>query len=103
MEIEHNENQSQIKSKTIEDIIKEGEELIPISVESDKKCSELHKIDNWYEMFYHIKNKKSKEKFVSLISKSIYKNFFIALNYEYDKENNIQDISKAFNIYRYFS
>ena len=100
MEIEHNENQSQIKSKTIEDIIKEGEELIPISVESDKKCSELHRIDNWYEMFYHIKNKKSKEKFISLISKSIYKNFFIALNYEYGKENTIQDISRAFNIYK---
>ena len=90
----------QTESKTIEDIIKEGEELIPISINSDKRCSELHKIDNWYDMFYHIKNKKSKEKFISLISKSEYKNFFIALNYEYGKDNFVQDISKAFNIYK---
>ena len=100
MEIKSTGNKTRIEPNSIEDIMKEGEALIPISIDSDKKCSELHKIDNWYEMFYHLKDKKSKEQFISLISKSEYKNFFIALNYEYGKENFTQDIQKAFNIYK---
>ena len=85
---------------SLEDIIKEGENIYPVSEESDKKCIEIHKIKNWAEMFYNIKQEKSKSKFNELMSKSEYSKFFEGLNYEYGINNYTQDTQKAFDIYK---
>ena len=46
-DIESNETQPTEPVKlSLEDIIKEGESIYPVSEESDKKCIEIHKIKN---------------------------------------------------------
>lgn len=78
-------------------IYEEGEKLYPISSNSDKKC---YIIENWAEMFYHLKEGKSKERFIELIKNSEYSTFFEGLNYEYGINNCPQDLMKAFQIYK---
>ena len=85
---------------SIEDIIKEGEDIYPISEESDRKCFDIIRIKNWSEMFYNIKQEKSRQKFNELMSKSEYSKFFEGLSYEYGINGKTQDIQKAFNIYK---
>ena len=97
-EIENKEKTSTILS--LEDIIKEGENIYPVSEESDRKSLEINRIKNWVETFYNIKQEKSKKKFIELVSKSEHNQFFEGLNYEYGINNKSQDIKKAFNIYK---
>ena len=95
------EGESEVPTQlSYEEIIKEGEEIYPISEESDKKCFEINKIKDWSEMFYHIKKEKSKQRFNELMSKSEYSKFFEGLSYEYGINNKPQDIQKAFTIYK---
>ena len=96
---EENKEKS-INQLSLEDIIKEGETIYPISEESDRKSLEINRINNWVEMFYNKKKEKTRQKFNELVSKSEYKKFFEGLNYEYGINNKSQDIKKAFDIYK---
>ena len=98
MDEENKENS--INQLSLEDIIKEGETIYPISEESDRKSLEINRINNWVEMFYNKKKEKTRQKFNELVSKSEYKKFFEGLNYEYGINNTPLDINKAFNIYK---
>ena len=89
-----------IEQLSYEDIIKEGENIYPISEESDRKSMEINKIKNWADIFYNMKQEKSKIKFNELISKSEYCKFFEGLNYEYGINDKTKDIKKAFDIYK---
>ena len=89
-----------INQLSLEDIIKKGEAIYPISEESDRKSLEINRINNWAEMFYSKKKEKTKQKFNELVSKSEYKKFFEGLNYEYGINNKPKDIKKAFDIYK---
>ena len=98
---ENKENKDKNEEKlSFEDIIKEGENIYPISEESDRKSLEINEIKNWAEMFYNIKQEKSKAKFNEILKKSQYSQFFEALSYEYGINNKSQDIKKAFEIYK---
>ena len=84
-------------------IYAEGEKFYPISDKSnktDEKCAKLYTIDNWAEVFYHLKEGKSKERFIEITKKSEYSQFFEGLNYEYGINNCPKDLSKAFQIYK---
>ena len=81
-------------------ILKEGENLFPISNQSDRECDNLCTIENWAETMYHLKEGKSKERFIEIIKKSEYSQFFEGLNYEYGLNNIPIDIGKAFDIYK---
>jgi hypothetical protein len=59
-EIENKEKNS--NTLFLEDIIKEGENIYPVSEESDRKSLEINRIKNWAETFYNIKQEKSKKK-----------------------------------------
>ena len=86
-----------------ETIYKKGEKLYPISDESketDERCNKLYTIENWAELFYHLKEGKSKERFIELVKNSEYSTFFEGLNYEYGINNYPQDLKKAFQIYK---
>ena len=84
-------------------ILEMGENIYPISEESktcDEKCEKLYKIENWAEMLYHLKEGKSKERFIELMNKSEYSKFFEGINYEYGINNYPKDLNKAFQIYK---
>ena len=84
-------------------IFEEGENIYPISDDSkrcDKRCEELYKIENWAEMLYHLKEGKSKERFMELMKKSEYSKFFEGINYEYGINDYPKDLDKAFQIYK---
>ena len=86
-----------------EAIYEKGEKLYPISDESketDERCNKLYTIENWAELFYHLKEGKSKERFIELVKNSEYSTFFEGLNYEYGINNYPQDLKKAFQIYK---
>ena len=89
-----------INQLSLEDIIKEGETIYPISEESDRKSLEINRINNWIKMFYNKKKEKTRQKFNELVSKSEYKKFFEGLNYEFGINNKSQDIKKAYDIYK---
>ena len=88
------------KQISYEDIIKEGEGIYPILGDAEKKSFEINKINNWLDIFYNIKQEKSKLRFNELVSKSEHSKFFEGLNYEYGINNKNQDIQKAFAIYK---
>ena len=88
------------ESLSLEDIIGEGEKIYPISEESDRKSIDIVKIINWVDIFYNIKQKKTKQRFNELVSKSEHSNFFEGLNYEYGINNKEQNIQKSFEIYK---
>ena len=94
------DNQSLISSEEIE---KEASNIYPESPDS-KKCDEeiekLFSISNWSDMFYYGKSNLMKKRFLDFISKSEFKKFFEALNYEYGVNNYPLDIKKAFSIYK---
>ena len=71
-----------------------------IKIQTVNTNNEIHQIKNWAEMFYNIKQEKSKSKFNELMSKSEYSKFFEGLNYEYGINNYTQDSQKAFDIYK---
>ena len=84
-------------------IYEEGEKLYPISNKSkktDEKCDKLYTIENWAELFYHLKEGKSKERFIEITKNSEYSKFFEGLNYEYGINKYPQDLKKAFQIYK---
>ena len=83
-----------------EEIFEKGEKLFPISLECDKKCKELHPIENWAEIFYNIKTDKLKERYLELLKVSEYSQFFSALNYEYGINGFPNILQKAFEIYK---
>lgn len=103
---ENKEKKTEIKEEkpeeklSFEDIIKQGENIYPISEEADRKSLEINRINNWVEIFYNIKQEKLKSKFIELIQKSQYSKFFEALDYEYGINNKPKDIQKAFEIYK---
>ena len=95
------ENNKNIQENlTYEEIIKKGEEIYPISEESDRKSLEINRIDNWEDIFYNFKKENSRKKFNELVSKSQYSQFFEGLNYEYGINNKPFNIKKAFEIYK---
>ena len=95
-----NDKKSLILSEEIE---KEASNIYPECQDSkkvDEEISKLYSIENWSDMFYYGKSNLMKKRFLDFISKSEFKNFFEALNYEYGINNYPQDIQKAFNIYK---
>ena len=83
-----------------EDIFEKGEQLYPISNQSDEKCKELHFVSNWAELFYSIKTGKSKERYIEIIKTSEHSEFFLGLSYEYGINGLPQKLQKAFKIYK---
>ena len=86
-----------------EEIEKEASNIYPECQGSKKVDEEIEKaysISNWSDMFYYGKSNLMKKRFLDFISKSEFKNFFEALNYEYGINNYPQDIQKAFEIYK---
>ena len=81
-------------------IMNEGENIYPISEQSDLKCDRLCSIDNWAETMHHLKEGKSKERFIELMKKSEYSKFFEGLNYEYGINNFPKNEKKAYEIYK---
>ena len=92
-----NSNFSKSKEKKI---FEEGEKIYPISQNSDEKCAKLHKIENWAEVFYYLKEGKIKERYIELMKCSGYTLFFEGLNYEYGINNYPLNLKKAFEIYK---
>ena len=45
-------------------IYKEGEDLYPINEQIDDKLSKLYILENWAEVFYHLKEGKLKQRFI---------------------------------------
>ena len=81
--------------------IMEGESIFyPNDETIDKKCYELNDITNWGKFFYGSRKGILLEKYIQLMSKTDYKNFFEGLNYEYGLNNISIDLNKAFNIYK---
>ena len=84
-------------------IFEEGEKLYPISNYSDncdERCSELYTIENWAETMYHLKEGKSKARYIELMKRSEYSQFFEGLNYEYGINGYPINSKKAFEIYK---
>ena len=84
-------------------IFEEGEKFYPISEKSkkcDDKLADNYTIENWAEMAYHLKEGKSRERYIELMKKTEYSNFFEGLNYEYGINKYPKDINKAFQIYK---
>ena len=98
--MENKESSEETKPKTYEDIIKEGESIYPLLDDIEKKSFEINNVKNWVDVFYTIKQGKTKLKFNELISKSEYSKFFEGLNYEYGINDKNKDIQKAFEIYK---
>ena len=87
-------------NKNYEEILRKGEEMIPIDEKSDEKCYEINNIENWADCFYNLKSGIILERYKQIISKTENKNFFEALNYEYGINNYPLDTKKAFEIYK---
>ena len=98
--MENKESSEEQKPMTYEDIIKEGEGIYPLLDDVEKKSFEINNVKNWVDVFYTIKQGKTKLKFNELISKSEYSKFFEGLNYEYGINDKNKDIQKAFEIYK---
>ena len=98
--MENKESSEEQKPMTYEDIIKEGESIYPLLDDVEKKSFEINNVKNWVDVFYTIKQGKTKLKFNELISKSEYSKFFEGLNYEYGINDKNKDIQKAFEIYK---
>ena len=98
--MENKDSSEEPKQISYEDIIKEGESIYPLLEDIEKKSFEINIVNNWAELFYNIKQEKTKLKFNELVSKSEYSKFFEGLNYEYGINNQNQDIQKAFEIYK---
>ena len=89
--------------KPPEEIEKEASNIYPECQGSKKVDEEIEKaysISNWSDMFYYGKSNLMKKRFLDFISKSEFKYFFEALNYEYGINNYPKDIQKAFTIYK---
>ena len=84
----------------INNILEEGEKLYPINEHCDERLEKIYKIENWYETIYNLKKGKLKERFIELMKKSEYSEFFRGLNYEYGINNCEKDLNKAFIIYK---
>ena len=94
-----NEKDTKIKNQ----IFEEGEKLYAINdktLRCDERCKGLYQIENWEEMFFHLKEGKSKERFIELIKNSEYSGFLEGLNYEYGINNYPLNLEKAFQIYK---
>ena len=85
--MENNPSPEESKIMTYEDIIKEGEDIYPLSGEVEKKSFDINNIKNWSEIFYAFKGEKSMNKFKELVSKSEHSKFFEGLNYEFGINN----------------
>ncbi len=90
-------------NKTQKAIFEEGEKLYPINDNSnrcDERCNGLYKIENWAETLYHLKEGKSKARFIELMKIYEYSKFFEALNYEYGINGCPLNLKIAFDIYK---
>ena len=86
-----------------EEIEKEASNIYPEcqgSKKVDEEIAKAYSISNWSDMFYYGKSDLMKKRFLDFISKSEFKSFFVALNYEYGINNYPLDIQKAFTIYK---
>ena len=97
--MKENEENEIISNLEKNEIFVKGENLYPISKKCDDRCAKEYTIKNWAETFYHLKEGKSKIRYIELMMKSEHSKFFEGLNYEYGINNYPQDLSKAFNIY----
>ena len=98
--MENNPSPEESKIMTYEDIIKEGEDIYPLSGEVEKKSFDINNIKNWSEIFYAFKGEKSMNKFKELVSKSEHSKFFEGLNYEFGINNTKMDIQKSLSLYK---
>ena len=89
-----------MKDNNYEEILRKGENMIPIDEKTDEKCYEMNNIENWADCFYNLKSGIILERYKKIISKTENKNFFEALNYEYGINNYPLDTKKAFEIYK---
>ena len=86
-----------------EEILKLEKEIYPDGQESEKcdeEVNKLYKLEDWSQIFYYGKSEIIKQRFIKLVSKSEYSQFFEGLNYEYGINNKEKDIQKAFEIYK---
>ena len=91
------------KKLTQEESEKIEKEIFPDdeqSVKCDKKTDVLHIIKDWSQIFYKTKSKLMKDRFLKVVSKSKYANFFKALDYEYGINGKPLDLKKAFEMYK---
>ena len=87
----------------MEKIFEEGEKIYPISDKSqrcDERLAGHYTIENWAEMVYHLKEGKSKERFIELMKKTEYSYFFEGLNFEYGINKFPKNLIKSFQIYK---
>ena len=82
------------------EILEKGKKLYPINENCDLRLDNIYTIDNWSEVFYHVKKGKMLERFIYLTQHSEYSEFFKGMNYEYGINNCEKDLGKAFNIYK---
>ena len=81
--------------------IMQGENIFyPNDETIDKKWYELNNITDWADFFYGSRKGILLEKYIKLIFKTDYRNFFEGLNYEYSINNYPLDINKAFKLYK---
>ena len=71
--MENNPSPEESKIMTYEDIIKEGEDIYPLSGEVEKKSFDINNIKNWSEIFYAFKGEKTMNKFNIIFPKYKYK------------------------------
>ena len=103
MQEKQNDSEMYNDDEEIEKILEKGEKFYPITEESEKtdeKCDKIYTIDNWAEVFYHIKEGESKKRFIELMNNYEYSKFFEGMNYEYGINNCPLDLEKALTIYK---
>ena len=86
----------------IQQILEKGEKFYPLSVNSQKtddRCANLYSIKNWAEVFYHLKEGESRQRFIELMNSYEYSKFFEGMNYEYGINNCPLNLEKALAIY----
>ena len=88
---------------TKEQIEQEALNIYPENEES-KKCDEetntIYTIADWSELFYYGKSNIIKNRFLEIISKSEFVQFFEALDYEYGINGKNKSVKTAFEIYK---
>ena len=103
MENVQNKPLSSPEENVEEEILKLEKEIYPDGQESEKcdeEVNKLYKLEDWSQIFYYGKSEIIKQRFIKLVSKSEYSQFFEGLNYEYGINNKEKDIQKAFEIYK---
>ena len=88
---------------SLSDLEQEEKEIFPendASKECDEITDDIFSVKNWADMFYYGKSDLMKKRFLEFISKSEFKVFFEALDYEYGINGKKIDLNKAFSMYQ---